>query len=320
MLRSVSGILGSQFWIVCLTALLLQASAFAVNGQPPFPDPPDDPASQSAPNCPEYPIGNFNGVWFYATSDCMGNMGYGESLTHYEDSQCENGECQNPVDKVGVLATAEAAPVSDNWIVNVQATIDRLQRAIDAPKTSTDRRGRMQHIMTFLNNTLVYLQSGVGPGEKEKAYQQYEAVLVKHESAWRTMKLAGSDLSILLRDKAIEPAMAEMTVAQTEFKAINGNPNVARVKATPGPLLTFVPAAAGGPTFYKCYTVEVERLVGEGTWTTEILQLGIEVRPTAAEARRAVDAVWSERGGFAHRLLGPRGTVWLVVGARNLDP
>lgn len=294
-----------------------------------------------APNCPDYPVGEFNGVWFYVTTDCAGQTGYGESLTYYEESQCLNGSCINPVAPVGIQdGTVREIPqeVIDGWIADVQSTIDRLNRAINTPQTGPDRRARMRVIMPFLNSTLTFLKSDANGSSKEQAYAEFRRELQAHQKAWTAMKFApgpGAQVSVLLRDQPIPVELSNKTVAETKFNTEKVKPQQATVKPTIGPLLKLVPKAGADPIYFQCYTVEVTRHVEHGfrggfgieigapappVISRDTLSIGVQVKPTTAEAARAVNAEWSERGAYAHRLRGPGSRPWLVVGSTNLEP
>ncbi len=292
--------------------------ATPVTGQMPmFPPPPPSPIPNPLPNCPELPIATANGIWYYVTSDCHGISGFGQSLTFYNNSQCLNGVCLNPVSIiVGTPASPDKAiaGVMDMEQI-VEALSERLNRITSRP--SGDRTNRATKLKPITAQTLAYLRSSASDEQKRAAFDQLMAALEEHEARWSFVGLASPNTTRRwIRD--VQTPDAPKTAAETDLDISSADTTKIIVSVVRDELLRIEMENETVPeAYFQSFTLTVRR-VGAGQ-PTRSMQYGIECAPTDAEKAASVSAVLSERGKYSHRLRDSAGRPVLVNGYTNLE-
>jgi hypothetical protein len=289
--------------------------------QPNFPPPDPDPIA----DCPLYPVGNINGYWQYVTSDCqiMPQLGFGSSHQFFPDSQCDDvtHSCLNPVAALDVAPVSEVRALDDvaDWIADVTRIRDYLQRIVDASFTGPGRKQRVKKVIGFASDELEYLGDPAVPEDKKRdSYFHFLSAYDEHRMKWSRMRLAPGPGSNVWTSKDT-PMVADLkSAADTVYSNDHVPADKVSVTAVKGQLFTVTPTPEIGPLYYQTFVLIVSP--ASGSPAARILNIGVQVEPTAAEIPTAVSVTLSEGGHYTHRLRGPGSRPFLVSGKTNLIP
>ncbi|MFN9719058.1 MAG: hypothetical protein ACK58L_10215 [Planctomycetota bacterium] len=303
--------------ILLLTCLCCFSPA-ALAGTGRIPAPPEDPI-ETPPNCPEFLLGQIDGVYYYGTSNCVDTYGFGQSPLNIPVPQClaEGDECGRPISLLNLLPQDEPTP--DNlarWIQEVEKKKEELQRIVDSLPPTDGRRQRLQKLISFMQRTLTYLKN---PGEtlqmKALAKQQYDIHLTLHEHSLASIGIAGENPQrFSVRDVKIEGT--PKSAADTNFVPSGQYPIGVEVVSTKGPVLK-VEVAPGQFSYFQTFEISVK---SDNAQRRIEMSVGVEITDEGLTSTTPLSARFSERGRYAHRLVAPGDRPFLVTGFTNLEP
>ncbi len=296
-------------WLFCNS----QAAHASSGLLPALPEPPVG----TPPNCPEYLIGQIDGVYYYGTSNCADTFGFGQSNVSIPVPQCMGMNCGTPISLVGhpleLKVAADADPVP-GWIAELEAKLTELQSAANSRPAGDGRRERLGRLIPFVQRTLAYLRSGESLTNKTAAKTRYDEQLANHQHSMQHIGLAGQDpQKFAINDLKINGA--PKSAANTIFTPSGSYPSGVTVTSSRGAVLK-VEVATGQFKYYQTFLVTVS---SSNSARRIDMRVGVEV--TDEGLTTTEDAEFSERGRFGHRVRTKTGrTPFLVNGFSDLEP
>lgn len=334
-------------------AALLMGTAQAQPGMP-MPDPPNPPPPQEAPTCPIEAIGQSGGMWYYVTSNCVDQEGFGQYATYYDSPQCSNGQCLvdpmaavfplspsimspfqsalpmfaswqiGPAGQAGDPAGNQSKKADDNGQAEVQQTLERMDRTLTNLNVNPKRKLRIQSLKPFVQQTLAYLKApDTEAPQKAQALQNFRTELALHEKRWSVVPYSIGSRNGFLNDT--KPNYVPVSAANTKFELA---PGIARsttvtVSVTRGPLLRLVQHNPGKPIYFQTFTVDITPRNGVAV----IARYGVQAAPEPGEIGSSITVRFSERGNYAHKLFLeretagiPGGTTFYLNSVDSLEP
>lgn len=289
-----------------------------------------------APSCPEYLIGEIDGCYYYATSDCRGLTGYGQSNQLIPVPQCSDGACGQTVSTPGgepdppdEIPQAEI----DGWISAINETRALLAKEVAIRSTNDSRLPDLKALVAKADSTIAVLRSGANGPTKFTANSDFNREYGDFKKDTARVGLAeGYTTKISIEDRPLRRAIDRQQLQEKTPKGLaqsapstllksadeitfNSSAIAAHNSRSTLPAFTMAKAekdeivsveiAAGQLAYFQCFRITVKKTASA---PTETLLVGVQV----SASNKAKTGRFSERGNYAHRITNSRGTPFLV--------
>lgn len=294
----------------------------------------------NTPSCPEYLLGQIDGYYYYATSDCKGNTGYGQSPALIAVPQCSNGNCGQKVSTPpGALDAPDDIPNEEieTWKSFISDHKTQLDKEIAIRSTSDSRYSKLVQLRNLATKSLEQLNSPVlSAQDKFRVNAQFNDKLGAFQKETERVGFAGASqrmftiedrpkqqlvsspdgAPVSLQNTATSvPLKSASAITLDESAADSHNANVDPTRKCQVQIekksVVKVQVARGKLAYFQTFVMNVTK-AGERTPTA--LYMGVQVEATP----NAVYASFSERGRYAHRIKTTSGTPFLVNSIEDL--
>lgn len=293
-----------------------------------------------APSCPEYLLGQIDGCYYYATSDCKGQTGYGQSPVLIPLPQCVDGVCGRKVSTPGGPPEAPETISEEElngWKTSISESLAQFDKEISIRSDRDSRRRRLSELKVLGSATLRQLDSKqLSAKQKFLANANFNKRIGDYMKATERVGLASgfSGRPFTIEDrpmlKSVDPdgqprvmqsaaggsaalSLAnEVTfdVSATVEQNKSVRPAVRYSAKSEKRDVLKVPAGGGRFVYFQTFALTVQ---GGANAAPTTLLVGVQVQ----EAANAKDAYFSERGNYAHRVIKD-GTPYLVNSVDSL--
>ncbi len=317
-------------FVACVGLCLLSKTAAVAFGPVPF------AKGVPAPSCPEYLIGEIDGCYYYATSDCRGLTGYGQSNQLIPLPQCSEGSCGRTVSTPGgELDPPDEIPQGeiDGWITAINETRALLAKEIAIRTSSDSRLSDLKALVAKADATIAVLRSGAAAPTKFTANSDFNREYGDFKKDTARVEFAeGYSTKISIEDRPPRRAVESQQLQTQNPKGLAQSapasllksadeitwntsviathnakstlPAFTMAKAEKDEIVT-VEIAAGQLAYFQCFRITVKKTASS---PTETLFVGVQV----SASNKAKTGRFSERGNYAHRITNSRGTPFLV--------